>query len=336
MIGDFLNKVLRGESLSTEEAAQAMDLIMDGQATSVQIGGLMIALKMKGERPQEVAGFVQSMRRHAVTITVHDPDAIDGCGTGGDGSNTFNISTAASIVASAAGVTVAKHGNRSVSSRCGSADLLETCGGSIDPGPEVAEKNINEVGFGFMFAPRFHPAMKHAVAPRKELGVRTVFNILGPMTNPASVSRQVIGVYDKDLMPLMAEVLQMTGSAHVIVAHSHDGLDEFSVSSPTDYIEMKEGGREEKTLRPEDTGITSYPAKSLVGGDTTFNVAILRKVFEGDNSPYRDAVVLNAGAMIYVAGKAESIGDGTQMAAKAINDGAAKGKLDDWVKASNG
>jgi anthranilate phosphoribosyltransferase len=197
------------------------------------------------------------------------------------------------------------------------------------------EKNINEIGFGFMFAPRFHPAMKHAAGPRKELGVRTVFNILGPMTNPASVRRQVIGVYNIELMPLVAEVLEMTGSSHVIVAHSRDGLDEFSVSAPTDYIEVKDGRRQEWTLKPEDASITSWPTGSLVGGDADHNVKTLHRILEGEKSPYRDAVVLNAGAMIYVAGKAESIRDGVRGAEQTIDSGAAKGKLGEWVKVSN-
>ncbi|MFQ6008003.1 MAG: anthranilate phosphoribosyltransferase, partial [Candidatus Zixiibacteriota bacterium] len=295
----------------------------------------IVALKMKGERAQEVAGFVQSMRRHAIKVSVNDPHAVDGCGTGGDGSDSFNISTAASIVACAAGVTVAKHGNRSVSSKCGSADLLEACKGNIDPGPEVVKKNIDEIGFGFMFAPRFHPAMKHAMAPRKELGVRTVFNILGPMTNPASVKRQVIGVYDRKLLPLVADVMEMTGSTHVVVAHSHDGMDEFSVSAPTDYMEVKDGSRRQKTFHPEDAAITTYGAKSLVGGDAERNVVILRKTLDGDRSPYTDAIILNAGAMIYVAGRAGSIREGSQIARKAIETGAAKSKLEEWIKASN-
>jgi anthranilate phosphoribosyltransferase len=336
MMKDFLKKVLQGEDLSTEEAIQAMDLIMDGAATPAQISGLLVALKLKGEKPDEVAGFVQSMRGHAVKVAVEDPDAVDGCGTGGDGSDSFNISTAASLVAAAAGVTVAKHGNRSVSSRCGSADLLEACGGNIDPGPDKVAANINEVGFGFMFAPRFHPAMKHAATPRKELGVRTVFNILGPMTNPASVKRQVIGVYDRGLMPLVAEVLAMTGSTHVIVAHSQDGMDEFSVSAPTDYIEVKDGAQKTLTLNPQEAGVALHPGGALTGGDAAFNAAVMRRIFEGEKSPYRDAVVLNAGAMIYVAGRAGSIREGVQTAVGAIDNGAARNKLDEWVKASNG
>ena len=328
---DFLKKVMAGEHLTTAEASAAMDLVMDGTATPAQIAGLLVSLKLKGERAHEVVGFVESMRRHAIKVTVNDPQAVDGCGTGGDGAHTFNVSTAASLIASAAGATVAKHGNRSVSSKCGSADLLEACGGQIDSEPEKTEQCINEIGFGFLFAPKHHPAMKHAVAPRKELAVRTVFNILGPMCNPAGVTRQLIGVYDKRLLWLVAEVLAMTGSERVIVAHSQDGLDEFSVSAPTDYIEWKNGAyREDKVLPVELIG-TEYPRNVLAGDDAAHNAVILHDVLAGTQGPYADASVLNAGIMLYVAGKAESFKDGIQQARKALRSGAAQQKLQDWV-----
>lgn len=334
MINEILQKLLSREDLSSDEAAEVMDMIMEGTATAAQIAGIIIALKLKGEKASEVAGFVRSMRNHSVRLKINDPSAVDGCGTGGDGARTFNISTAAAIVASAAGATVAKHGNRSISSQCGSADLLEACKANIDPGPKIVEGNINSVGFGFMFAPRFHPAMKHAAGPRRELGVRTVFNILGPMTNPAGVKRQVIGVYDKELMPLMAEVLQQLGSDHVIVAHARDGLDEFSISSPTDYIELKQGILTPKTLSPSDAGLQEFPDGSLAGGEAIENRSILQKVLAGGAGPYRTAVVLNAGAIIYVAGKAETIRDGVRQAERAIDDKSAEAKLSEWVRAS--
>jgi anthranilate phosphoribosyltransferase len=331
---EFIHKVLAGEQLSIEEASAAMGLIMNGQATPAQIGGFLVALKTKGETAQEVAGFVSAMRDHAVKIQLRDETAVDGCGTGGDHANTFNISTAASLVAAAAGATVAKHGNRSVSSKCGSADLLEACGGEIAPGPERVKAHIDDIGFGFMFAPSFHPSMKHAAGPRKELGVRTVFNILGPMSNPAGVKRQVIGVYDLRLIPLMIEALEIAGSEHVIVAHSYDGLDEFSVAGPTGYVELKNGQREAITLAPEDVGLERHPAEALVGGDAEANRRILGSIFEGQAGACRDAVVFNAGAMLYVAGKVESIADGVAKAQEAIDSGAARSKLDEWVAGS--
>ncbi|MDH3891566.1 MAG: anthranilate phosphoribosyltransferase [candidate division Zixibacteria bacterium] len=335
MLKPHLQKVLTGAHLSMHEASQALDTIMDGQATPAQIAGLLIALKQKGETADEVAGFVTSMRQHAVRITLNDPAAVDGCGTGGDGAHTFNISTAAAIVTAAAGVTVAKHGNRSISSKCGSADLLEAAGGNIDPGPETVQSNINQVAFGFMFAPKFHPAMKHAAGPRKELGIRTVFNILGPMSNPAGVKRQVIGVYDQTLMPLFADVLEMTGSEHVIIAHARDGLDEFSVVAPTDYIELRGGERSRNVLEPEQVGLVNHEPDSLRGGDAAQNASMLSRLLTGEPSACRDAVVLNAGAMIYVGGKSVSIAEGVARAQSVIDNGSARSAFDAWLRASN-
>lgn len=335
MITEFLKKVLKGEDLTADEACLAMNTIMEGEATSAQIAGLIIALKQKGESASEVAGFVRSMRDHAIRLRINDRNAVDGCGTGGDGAHTFNISTAAALVAAADGVTVAKHGNRSVSSRCGSADLLEATGGNIDPGPERVADNINNSGFGFMMAPRFHPAMKHAAGPRRELGVRTIFNILGPMTNPAGVKRQLIGVYDPVLKTLMVDVLEMLGSEHIIVAHAQDGLDEFSVCAPTDFIELKNGKRTEQTISPEDVGLKPSRSDALAGGDASENYEILVRLLDGEISACRDAVVLNGGVMIYLAGRAESIIDGVQKASSVIDSGQAKSKLEEWVKASS-
>ncbi|RKX29118.1 MAG: anthranilate phosphoribosyltransferase [Candidatus Zixiibacteriota bacterium] len=335
MIQECIKIITSGGFVTADDASAAMDCIMDGQATPAQIAGLIIALKQRGETAEEVAGFVRSMRKHSVKIELDDTEAVDGVGTGGDGAHTFNVSTASAIVAAAAGVTVAKHGNRSVSSKCGSADLLEATGGEIDPGPKQVQTNINKIGFGFMFAPRFHPAMKYAAGPRKELGVRTVFNILGPMTNPASVKRQVTGVYGPEVMGLMAEVLEMTGSLHVLVAHSRDGLDEFSVCAPTDYIEIRNGNRYERTISPEDCGLKCYPDGSLVGGDSKHNAKILNSVLQCDKSPYRDAVLLNAGAMLYVAGKVDSIASGVVKSAESIDNSSARALLDRWCKSSH-
>ncbi len=335
MIKEALRKVLAGEHLTLREAHQVMSSIMSGEASPAQIAGLLVALKQKGEHAQEVAGFVKSMREHAVPVMVNDMDAVDGCGTGGDGTHSFNISTAASIVTAAAGVTVAKHGNRSISSKCGSADLLEACQGNIDPGPEIVRDNINKIGFGFIYAPRFHPSMKHAAGPRRDLGVRTVFNILGPMTNPAGVRRQVVGVFDKTVMALVAEVLESTGSHHVLVAHSRDGLDEFSISAPTDFVEVRDGKRIEASIRPEDCGLSSFPEGAMGGGDGAYNRRIFERLLDGQDGPCRDAVLLNAGAMIYVSGQADSIREGVDAARSAVDTAMAKEKLQQWIVASN-
>ncbi|MEA2031935.1 MAG: anthranilate phosphoribosyltransferase [candidate division Zixibacteria bacterium] len=335
MIKECIKKVTSGGFVTADETSAVMDYIMEGQATPAQIAGLIIALKQRGETAEEVSGFVLSMRKHSIKIELDNPMAIDGVGTGGDGAHTFNVSTASTIVAAAAGVTIAKHGNRSVSSKCGSADLLEAAGGNIDPGPELVHTNINEIGFGFMFAPRFHPAMKYAAGPRKDLGVRTVFNILGPMTNPASVKRQVTGVYSPEVMTLMAEVLEMTGSTHILVAHSRDGLDEFSVCAPTDFIEINEGNRTENTITPEECGLKRYPVDALKGGNPQHNLTILNSVLQGEKSPYRDAVLLNAGAIMYVGGKVDSISDGVAMSTKAIDNDSAKTLLDSWRSLSH-
>lgn len=331
MILDAIKQVIVGTNLTCDEARSVMNQIMDGKATPAQIAGLLVALVQKGETAEEVTGFVESMRAHAVKVVIADKNAVDGCGTGGDNKHSFNISTAAALVASAAGVTIAKHGNRSVSSKCGSADLLEATGGDIDPGPERVTEMINDIGFGFLFAPRFHPAMKYAAVPRRELGLRTVFNLLGPMTNPAGVKRQVIGVYDKSVMRLMIEVLQATGSEHVIVAHSRDGFDEFSISAPTDYLELKDGRITDHSVAPDELGLHSGHTNAVAGGDTDANLAILNDVLVGNQGPCRDAVVINAGAMIYVGGLADSIRQGVVIAGETIDTGKAREKLNDWI-----
>lgn len=330
----YIQKIVLSDNLSISEASSAMDIIMDGKAENAQIAQFLLALKQKGETSDEVAGCVQSMRSHSRKIKLQDDFAVDGCGTGGDGSDSFNISTAAALVASSAGVTVAKHGNRSVSSKCGSSDLLEQAGVNLDLENKAVEEIINDIGFGFMFAPKFHPAMRYAAPIRKELGVSTVFNILGPMTNPASVKHQLIGVYDKPLMHLMIEVLQKTGSVHVITAHSHDGMDEFSISSPTDYLELKDGRITEHTLSPEDVGIKRMYADALIGGDAECNFSILQSVLEGETSAYLDAVCLNAGVLIYLARKSEDIKEGVKFAFEAVKLKKAKEKLYQYVEAT--
>ena len=331
----YIEILLGGENLTQEDASSAMDIIMDGKAENSDIAKFLIALKNKGETSDEVAGCVQSMRSHSYKIVLQDSKAVDGCGTGGDGSDSFNVSTASAIVASGAGVTVAKHGNRSVSSKCGSSDLLARAGVKLEVDNEIVQNIIDSVGFGFMFAPNFHPAMRYAAPVRKELGTRTVFNILGPMTNPATVKRQLIGVYDKSLMRLMIEVLQKTGSEHVILAHSHDGMDEFSISAPTDYLELKNGSITEHTFSPEDVGFKLMYSDALIGGDVEFNYEILQSVLGGDASAYRDAVVLNAGVMIYLAEKAEDIKEGVHLANQSIDSKNASKKLANYIEESN-
>lgn len=331
---DFIRKAVRCAHLTFEEAGQAMELVMTGVATPAQLAGFLVALHTKGETAEEVAGFVSVMRRHAVRLRLEKPDAVDGCGTGGDSGGTFNISTAAALVAAAAGVTVAKHGNRSVSSRCGSADLLEGCGANIDPGPEAVKQSIDRHGFGFMFAPRFHPAMKYAATPRRELGLRTVFNMLGPMCNPAGVRRQLIGVYSKEIIPLVVDAMEMAGVEHLIVAHSRDGLDEFSIAGPTDYVELRAGNRMAGVLSPDEAGLTCHDSGSMVGGNPVRNVAILHQVLDGQDGAHREAVVLNAGTMIYVGGVADSITDGVRVAEEAIDTGKAAELLDVWIMAT--
>lgn len=335
MIKDLLSQILSGNSLSLEQAELLMDEIMSGKVTPAQIGGTLVALKQKGETTDEIAGFVQSMRKHSLKITLKDSLAVDGCGTGGDGSDSFNVSSAAAIITAGAGVTVAKHGNRSVSSKCGSSDILEKTGGNINPGLEKSQQLLDATGFAFLFAPAFHPAMKHAIGPRRELGVRTVFNILGPMTNPAGVKRQIIGVYDKSLMRVMNEVLHKTGSVHVITQHSHDKMDEFSITSPTDYVELKDNQIREGTIAPEDVGLKTYPKGAIVGGDVEHNYKILLDILNGNQSAYRDASLFNAGAMLYVADKVDSIKAGVELAGETIDSGKAKNKLSDWIESSN-
>jgi anthranilate phosphoribosyltransferase len=335
VIADALRKLSFREDLTADEAEGAMDAIMRCESTPAQIAGFVMGLRGKGEKAAEVAGCVRSMRKHSVKIHVNDSRAVDGCGTGGDGGHTFNVSTTASLITAGAGVTVAKHGNRSVSSQCGSADVLEALGGNIDPGRDAVESQVNEIGFGFMFAPRFHPAMKHAALVRKELGVRTVFNILGPLTNPASVRRQVIGVYDKRIMRLVAEVLALNGCDHALVVHSQDGLDEFSVSAPSDFIEVQGSSITNGTIVPESLGLRNASLKALAGGDSTENARIVREVLGGSSGAPINAALLNAGALLYVAERAESIRDGVALAREAVTQGKSIAILDRWIAASS-
>jgi anthranilate phosphoribosyltransferase len=320
-----LAKLARGERLSEDEAASAMGAIMDGEATPAQIGGLLGAMAARGETEDEVVGFARAMRARAVPLVSHG--AVDTCGTGGDGAGTFNISTVASFVVAACGVPVAKHGNRSASGTCGSADVLEALGVRIDPPPAVVQRALDETGWTFLFAPKFHASTRHAVAPRKELGVRTAFNLLGPLTNPARPEGQVVGVPRPDLTPFVARCLQRLGTRRAWVVHG-SGLDELTLAGPTIVTEVHGEGLRTFTVTPEDAGLAAAGLDALRGGDPQANAAIAREVLSGAPGPRRDVVLLNAAAALVVAGRAADLRGGARQAARAIDDGRALRMLD--------
>ena len=316
-----------------EESAAAMREIMDGEATPAQLSAFITALRLKGETPQEVAGMAMVMRDRALPIDVDGP-LVDTCGTGGDGKGTFNVSTAAAFVTAAAGLRVAKHGNRAASGTCGSADVLEALGVKIDLDPAGVKRCIDEVGIGFMFAPTFHPAMRHAAPVRREIGIRTVFNILGPLTNPAHAHRQLIGIADPALGEKMARVLNLMGSQRALVVHGDDGLDEVSLGATTRAWELKEGSVRPYTFSPEDLGLPRVTIDQIAGGTKEENAATLRRVFRGDPGPIRDVVVANGAAVLMVGGKAANLREGVEAARKAIDGGEALRKVDALVELS--
>ena len=327
MIKTAIQKAIDRRDLSREEAFAAMETIMAGGATSSQIGAFLIAMRMKGERPHEIAGFADSMRRNATRVTSgNSHQAVDLVGTGGDGKNTFNISTVAALVVAGAGIPVAKHGNRSVSSKCGSADVLQQLGVNIDIEAVQMSACLEQVGMAFLFAPKLHPAMKHAIGPRREIGVRSVFNILGPITNPAGVQRQVIGVYDRALARLFAEVLQQLDARHVFIVHSEDGMDEISLSTATHVVELKEGEIREYDISAATFGLPAS-LDGVTGGDALVNSRITENILQGEKSPARDIVIANAAAGIYVAGAAKDFKEAAAIAGESINSGAAHTKL---------
>jgi anthranilate phosphoribosyltransferase len=319
-----LAKLARGERLREEEAAQAMGVIMDGDATPAQIGGLLAAMAARGETEDEVVGFARTMRDRAVPL--RSSGAVDTCGTGGDGAGTFNISTVASFVVAACGAPVAKHGNRSASGTCGSADVLEALGVRIDAPTPAVQKALDSVGWTFLFAPRFHAATRHAVAPRKEMGVRTAFNLLGPLTNPARPEGQVVGVPKPELAPFVARCLQRLGTKRAWVVNG-SGLDELTLG-PTTVAELEGGNVRTFTVGPEDAGLAPAPVEALRGGDPQANAAIARDVLAGAPGPKRDVVLLNAAAALVVAGRAGSLREGVALAAAAIDDGRARALVD--------
>ena len=327
-----IDQVLAHQDLSSEEMVSVMRSIMTGGATPAQIGGFLIGLRMKGETVTEIAAAASVMRELASGVSIAGLDhTVDIVGTGGDASATFNVSTASMFVAAAAGCHVAKHGNRSVSSKSGSADVLEAAGVRLDLTPQQVERCVREVGVGFMFAPGHHSAMKHAIGPRREMGVRTIFNVLGPLTNPAGVPNQLLGVFSEDLLQPITEVLQRLGSHHVMVVHSRDGLDEISCGAATDVAELKDGQIRRFSIRPEDFGVRRSPLNVLKVQDAQQSLAIIRGVLEDKSGPARDIVMLNAGAAIYTAGLADSLQRGIEKADRAIASGAARNRLDQLV-----
>ncbi len=327
-IKEAIRKAIEKEDINQENAYEVALSIMSGEATDAQIGSLITALRMKGETVDEITGFVKAMRDKVTRIKAPEEYLIDTCGTGGDNAGTFNISTISALVAAGAGCTVAKHGNRSVSSQCGSADLLIELGVKIENTPEKIEKCIEEAGVGFLFAPLLHPAMKYAIGPRREMAVRTIFNILGPLTNPASAKRQLLGIYAKELTTPIANVLANLDSIHCMIVHGEDGLDEITTTGKTYVSELKDGKVTEYTISPEDFGMVKRPPEDLKGGTPGTNAKIALNLLEGGTGGKREVTILNSGAAIYVAGKAESLADGIEKAKESIDSGEALKKLE--------
>lgn len=324
------------QDLSYQQMREVMRQIMTGQASDAQIAGFLIALRVKGESVDEIAAAAEVMRDLATPVPVTGEHVIDTCGTGGDGANTFNISTACAFVVAAAGGKVAKHGNRSVSSRCGSADVLELAGVNLELSAKQVAQCIADIGVGFLFAPKHHSAMKHAIAARKEMGVRTLFNLLGPLSNPANAPHQLIGVYDKKWLTPLAQVLQKLGSKHVLVVNAYDGLDELSIATHSHIAELKDGRIREYTIRPEEFGLTRSPLDSLAVESAEDSLNLIRKVFDNEAGPARDIVALNAGAAIYAADLSENLADGVKKAQEMLEQGLAREKFEaliDWSPA---
>ena len=333
-IREAIDVVVSGRSLSLDDASAVMRQMMLGEATPAQLGAFLTALRLKGEATEEIAGMATVMREFSLKVNVEGM-LVDSVGTGGDGQNTFNISTAAAFVAAGAGVKVAKHGNRAASGKCGAADVLEALGVRIDLPPEGVERCINEGGIGFMFAPAFHPSMRHAAPVRREIGIRTVFNILGPLTNPASAQCQLIGVAFPELGQRMAEVMRLLGSERTLVVHGAGGLDEIALDGDTLVWELRDGKVESWTFRPDDTGLGRWSVDDLRGGDREANADTMGRLLRGEEGPIRDAVLLNTAGVLLAAGDADSIPGGIQQAAQAIDSGAARQRLDALVELSN-
>jgi anthranilate phosphoribosyltransferase len=348
MITDVLHRIANhGESLSRDEARGVMSEVLTGQCTDAQIAALLVALHMKGETVEEIVGFAEAIRAAAAPLNVvgnstidvsgTERDAlVDTCGTGGDASGTFNISTATAFVAAGAGVRVAKHGNRSVTSKCGSADVMEALGVNITLPPARVAECLKEVGIAFLFAPSMHSAMKYVQPARRELRLRTVFNLLGPLTNPAQASAQVVGVYSDDLVEKLAEALSMLGLRRALVVHGSDGLDEITISGPSRIAEVRDGQVRTYEVTPEEFGISRAPIDAISGGDAAGNAAIIREVLTGKKSARRDVVLLNAAAALVASGRADHLGDAIRLGAQSIDSGAATNKLEALIRFTHG
>jgi anthranilate phosphoribosyltransferase len=334
MFQALLEKLTRHEDLTADEAAAAMAEVMDGRAAPAHLSALLIGLAMKGERPIEIVGLARTMRAHAVQVSKRYEDLFDTCGTGGDRSGTFNISSCAALVVAASGVRVAKHGNRSASSKAGGADVYEALGIRITAPPAVVERCLAETGIGFFFAPTFHPSMRHAAPVRKELGLRTAFNLLGPLTNPAGASRQLVGVPRSELTELMARALLLLGTSRAWVVHGADGIDELTTTGYTKVSECRNGAVNTFYVHPGDFGLAKAPGGSLQGGDAHENARIIERILDGGRGPARDVVLLNAGAALFIAGAAASVDEGILVASRAIDRGDAKRTLERLVAIS--
>ncbi len=334
MFQPLLDKLSRHEDLTSDEAAAAMAEIMAGRASAAHIAAFLVALAMKGERPAEIVGLARTMRSEAVPVSRRYEDLLDTCGTGGDRSGTFNISSCAALVAAGCGVRVAKHGNRSASSQTGGADVYEALGVRVTAAPATVERCLEEARIGFFFAPTFHPSMRHAGPVRRELGMRTAFNLLGPLTNPAGATRQLVGVSRPELTELLARALMLLGTRRAWVVHGADGIDELTTTGYTKVSECRDGTVNTFYLHPTDVGLPKAAAGALAGGDAARNAAIIRGVLAGERGPARDVVLLNAGAALLIAGAAKSLEDGIAKAARAIDDGQAARALDRLVAIS--
>src|SRR3954447_15603484 len=334
MFQELIEKLTRHQDLTTDEASAAMGEIMEGRAAPAHIAGLLIGLAMKGERPVEIVGLAKTMRAHAVPVSRRYGDVFDTCGTGGDRSNTFNISSCAALVVAAAGVRVAKHGNRSASSKAGGADVYEALGVRITASPAVVERCLADAGIGFFFAPTFHPSMRHAGPVRRELGVRTAFNLLGPLTNPAGASRQLVGVPRPEFTELMARALLLLGTRRAWVVHGADGIDELTTTGYTKISHCRTGAVNTFYLPPADVGLPKAAAGSLQGGDARENARIIERVLAGERGAARDVVLLNAGASLFIAGAVKSVDEGILKASRAIDRGDAKRTLEKLVSIS--
>jgi anthranilate phosphoribosyltransferase len=333
MIREAIDAIVnQGRSLSEEEAAGVMEEIMSGEATPAQLAAFLVALRLKGETVEEITGMARVMRAKALRVPFEGASLLDTCGTGGDGMGTFNVSTAAAFVAAGAGAIVAKHGNRAMTSQCGSADVLEALGARIDLPPEGVAHCLREVGVGFMFAPAFHPAMRFAAGPRREIGVRSVFNILGPLTNPAGAKAQVLGVADAAIGEKMTQVLGRLGCRHALVVHGEDGLDEMTLGGPSLVYELKEGDIRSYRVTPEEVGLHPASGQAVKGGSPQENAAAIRAVFGGEPGPLRDIVLLNSAAALVAADKVASLAEGVPLAAQAIDSGAAGEKVDRFIE----